>query len=98
MTIGRWGAAVTVMAVLSVPSARAQSPAGTPATAATVRLSKAVLRDKIRGGWAAQTIGVTFGGPTEFYWILAIPLGLLALRESVALAFALAAHYTGAFI
>ena len=31
-----------------------------------VRLSKAVLRDKIRGGWAAQTIGVTFGGPTEF--------------------------------
>ena len=31
-----------------------------------MRLSKAVLRDKIRGGWAAQTIGVTFGGPTEF--------------------------------
>ena len=24
------------------------------------------LRDKIRGGWAGQTIGVTFGGPTEF--------------------------------
>ncbi|HMR93357.1 MAG TPA: ADP-ribosylglycohydrolase family protein [Chitinophagaceae bacterium] len=24
------------------------------------------LRDKIRGGWAGQTIGVTYGGPTEF--------------------------------
>src|SRR4051812_21156972 len=25
-----------------------------------------VMRDKIKGGWAGQTIGVTFGGPTEF--------------------------------
>lgn len=24
------------------------------------------LRDKIKGAWAAQTIGVTYGGPTEF--------------------------------
>jgi hypothetical protein len=31
-----------------------------------VRLSSEVLRDKIKGGWAGQTIGVTFGGPTEF--------------------------------
>lgn len=28
--------------------------------------SKDVLKDKIRGGWAGQTIGVTFGGPYEF--------------------------------
>ncbi len=26
----------------------------------------AVLKDKIKGGWAGQTIGVTFGGPYEF--------------------------------
>jgi ADP-ribosylglycohydrolase len=32
----------------------------------TVRLSTEMLRDKIKGGWAGQTIGVTFGGPTEF--------------------------------
>jgi hypothetical protein len=32
----------------------------------TVMLSQDVLRDKIKGGWAGQTIGVTFGGPTEF--------------------------------
>ncbi len=29
-------------------------------------LSKANLLDKIKGGWAGQTIGVTFGGPVEF--------------------------------
>lgn len=29
-------------------------------------ISKSDLKDKIRGGWAGQTIGVTFGGPTEF--------------------------------
>ncbi len=32
----------------------------------TTKLSLDELRDKIAGGWAGQTIGVTFGGPTEF--------------------------------
>jgi len=32
----------------------------------TVTLSKDRLADKIRGGWCAQTIGCTYGGPTEF--------------------------------
>jgi len=31
-----------------------------------IKLSKEKLKDKIKGGWAAQTIGCTFGGPTEF--------------------------------
>ena len=31
-----------------------------------VTLSKDVLLDKIKGGWAGQTIGCTYGGPTEF--------------------------------
>ncbi len=31
-----------------------------------VIISKATLKDKIMGGWAGQTIGVTFGGPYEF--------------------------------
>jgi hypothetical protein len=30
------------------------------------RLSRATLEDKIRGGWAGQMIGVSFGAPTEF--------------------------------
>ncbi|HEX8607101.1 MAG TPA: ADP-ribosylglycohydrolase family protein [Pedobacter sp.] len=32
----------------------------------TLNLSTAVLKDKIRGGWAGQTIGVSFGSYTEF--------------------------------
>src|SRR3954469_11448967 len=32
----------------------------------TITISSEVLKDKIKGGWAGQTIGVTFGGPYEF--------------------------------
>ena len=32
----------------------------------TVEITKEQLQDKIKGGWAGQTIGCTFGGPTEF--------------------------------
>ncbi|MGH2564852.1 MAG: ADP-ribosylglycohydrolase family protein, partial [Ginsengibacter sp.] len=32
----------------------------------TITISKDDLKDKIKGGWAGQTIGVTFGGPYEF--------------------------------
>ncbi len=32
----------------------------------TISIPNAVLKDKIKGGWAGQTIGVTFGGPYEF--------------------------------
>ncbi|MCQ2163378.1 MAG: ADP-ribosylglycohydrolase family protein, partial [Bacteroidales bacterium] len=34
--------------------------------AKSVKMSKETLMDKIKGGWAGQTIGCTFGGPTEF--------------------------------
>src|SRR4249919_2343823 len=34
--------------------------------AQTITLTKEVLQDKIKGGRAGQTIGVTFGGPYEF--------------------------------
>jgi hypothetical protein len=69
----RWatlGAAVVVSSL--VPSAATADPPRSPLpvrgarAAATVTLSAERLRDKIRGGWAGQTIGVTFGGPTEF--------------------------------
>src|SRR5438477_7516080 len=32
----------------------------------TIIISKEQLKNKIMGGWAGQTIGVTFGGPYEF--------------------------------
>ncbi len=37
-----------------------------------IRMSKQELMDKIKGGWAGQTIGVTYGGPTEFVYRSAI--------------------------
>lgn len=33
---------------------------------ATIAISKEKLQDKIKGGWAGQLIGCTYGGPTEF--------------------------------
>src|SRR5690606_18774967 len=35
-------------------------------SASQIKLTKTELLDKVKGGWAGQTIGVTFGGPTEF--------------------------------
>ena len=37
-----------------------------PAQNRTRRLPQSVLKDKIKGGWAGQMIGVSFGAPTEF--------------------------------
>lgn len=33
-----------------------------------ITIGKADLLDKIKGGWAGQVIGCTYGGPTEFQW------------------------------
>ena len=33
-----------------------------------VTMTKERLMDKIKGGWAGQTIGCTYGGPTEFVY------------------------------
>lgn len=38
-------------------------------TAKDIVLSKTVLWDKIKGGWAGQVIGCTYGGPTEFQYL-----------------------------
>jgi len=40
--------------------------ASADASPALRRLPRAVLEDKVRGGWAGQMIGVSFGAPTEF--------------------------------
>lgn len=37
-------------------------------SSAALTLKKVVLEDKIKGGWAGQTIGVTYGWPTEFLY------------------------------
>lgn len=38
----------------------------TKVTQGNITMDKETLLDKIKGGWAGQTIGVTFGGPYEF--------------------------------
>ena len=46
---------------------RGRMPAETSKhTAGIFDISAETLKDKIRGGWAGQTIGCTFGGRTEF--------------------------------
>lgn len=41
----------------------------TPAAAPSRHLSRTELRNKIRGAWAGQMIGVVYGAPTEFKWL-----------------------------
>ena len=52
---------IAVMIFLLTPVLRMQAQTNT-----AHRISEKVLADKIKGGWAGQTIGVTFGGPYEF--------------------------------
>jgi hypothetical protein len=50
---------VLLPALAATPALAAPAPAGR-------RLARSVLEDKIRGGWAGQMIGVSYGAPTEF--------------------------------
>ena len=58
-------AAATVLAIVSCAEAKHKTPG-------TVTLSKEVLMDKIKGAWAGQIIGCTYGGPTEFKYATTI--------------------------
>ena len=59
-----------VMAALLSFGAGSVSAKGVPSL---VKMSKEVLKDKIKGAWAGQTIGCTYGGPTEFKYNGIIP-------------------------
>jgi hypothetical protein len=50
----------------AIPGCR---PAAETADPAERRIELTVLEDKIRGGWAGQMIGVTYGAPTEFQYL-----------------------------
>ena len=58
-----WGTALAVAVLCS--SARAEAPQS-QSQERIVSLSRSALLDKIKGGWAGQAIGCTYGGPTEF--------------------------------
>ena len=58
-------AAAMALLVVSCVDAKRKNPE-------TVTLSKDVLMDKIKGAWAGQIIGCTYGGPTEFKYATTI--------------------------
>ena len=59
-----WIIPLLVLGALSVSCV--QNKVKVPGPPFETTLSKDVLLDKIKGGWAGQTIGCTYGGPTEF--------------------------------
>lgn len=56
---------IYLLPVLSIFAVSCSEQPGIP-YGETVTVGEDVLADKIRGGWFAQTIGCTYGGPTEF--------------------------------
>lgn len=57
---------LTVFTVAIFFEGKGQALRGQPYDIVTIK--KEVLLDKIKGGWAGQVIGCTYGGPTEFKW------------------------------
>ncbi|MDQ2656935.1 MAG: ADP-ribosylglycohydrolase family protein, partial [Bacteroidota bacterium] len=55
-------------AIALIAQACAQSGSDISDPSEAVVISKDELRDRIKGAWAAQTIGVTFGAPIEFQY------------------------------
>lgn len=54
---------LTLMIAILAVSCNSDKKEGLPDHAV---ISKELLKDKIRGGWAGQVIGCSYGGPTEF--------------------------------
>ena len=59
-------AALIGLTALVLGAACNQSPKAGGAAGPRTEISRSALLDKIKGGWAGQVIGCTFGGPTEF--------------------------------
>ncbi|HJN51785.1 MAG: ADP-ribosylglycohydrolase family protein [Pseudomonadales bacterium] len=64
----QWFGCLVVAASITIAVSSNQALAAT-ATTEPLRLEKTDLEDKIRGGWAGQMIGVSFGAPTEFRYL-----------------------------
>jgi len=65
-TVIRFNLLLPVLAALSCTSRLPET--ASKINPDTIVISKAALQDKIKGGWAGQVIGCTYGGPTEFRW------------------------------
>lgn len=58
--------ALLFCSVLIASSCTAKQQSSGNVLSGEVTITKEQLLDKIKGGWAGQTIGCTYGGPTEF--------------------------------
>ena len=56
--------AITILIACSPKQSKEKKQTAFPEV--KTKLTKTELTDKIKGGWAGQVIGCTFGGPTEF--------------------------------
>lgn len=59
-------AALMIVVALGMLTSACSAAPHTAGPAGARRLSRVALEDKIRGGWAGQMIGVSYGAPTEF--------------------------------
>ena len=57
-----------VLFVFSCKAESAKSSMKSISDQSEIEISKTELLNKIKGGWAGQVIGCTYGGPTEFIW------------------------------
>ncbi len=57
---------IIALTLLACGSANEKSTTKQYKESELITISKTVLQDKIKGGWAGQVIGCTYGGPTEF--------------------------------
>jgi hypothetical protein len=69
---------IALLMGITVPVVRARDSSGKPR-----RLTRQALADKIRGGWAGQMIGVSFGAPTEFRSNGAINEGVISWKPEM---------------
>ncbi|MBR4995128.1 MAG: ADP-ribosylglycohydrolase family protein [Alistipes sp.] len=61
--------AVALAAATLFPTINSSAANTTTSIPKTITLTREALMDKIKGGWAGQAIGVTYGGPTEFRYL-----------------------------
>ena len=57
-----WGMVICALLCGTIPAMAKKNDKGS----SRIKISKEILLDKIKGGWAGQVIGCTYGGPTEF--------------------------------
>lgn len=62
-------AAILVSTIAIIPTTSNAAEGSNEKYPKTISFTREGLMNKIKGGWAGQTIGVTYGGPTEFRYL-----------------------------